>query len=309
MTTMSSFKKATREKLKGRIALDGISGGGKTFTALRAAFTLGQKVAVIDTENRSASKYVGTTIDGVKWDFDVCELSDFAPPHYTSKIREAEEAGYDVIVIDSLSHAWVGEGGVLDLKDRKGGTFDAWKDITPLQRRMVDSIIHSTCHVIVTMRTKTEYVVEKKENGKTTVRKVGLAPVQRDGLEYEFDAYLNMADSMATVSKTRCPHFYQGMVELQPGREFFGKFKSWLEDGAEVPMISAQSREIIDTLKKELGVTDAVFDERLFKLYGVRSVVNLTDANAKDMIDKMQAKRRPKSETTTEPQPEPAVVS
>jgi hypothetical protein len=300
---MSSFKKATREKLKGRIALDGISGGGKTFTALRAAFTLGQKVAVIDTENRSASKYVGTVIDGVKWDFGVCELKEFSPPQYTNKIKEAEDDGYDVIVIDSLSHAWVGEGGVLDLKDRKGGTFDAWKDITPLQRRMVDSIIQSNCHIIVTMRTKTEYVVEKKENGKTTVRKVGLAPIQRDGLEYEFDCYLSMSDSMATVSKTRCPHFYQGMVELQPGKEFFGKFKSWLEDGAEVPMITGQSRELIDTLKKEIGISDAMFDDRLFKVYGVKSITNLTESNAQDMITKLQSKRKTKPEEASEQQP------
>lgn len=299
---MSGFKKATRSKLKGRIAMDGVSGGGKTYTALRAAFTLGQKVAVIDTENRSASKYVGVVEDGNRWEFDVCELSEFSPPAYTKAIHEAEELGYDVIVIDSLSHAWVGEGGVLDMKDRKQG-FDAWKDITPLQRRMVDAIIRSKCHVIATMRTKTEYVIEEQTNKQGKVvkvpRKIGMAPVQKDGLEYEFDLYFSMDDSVATVSKSRCPDFVKGSVELKPGKDFFGKFKKWLEEGSEVVRITPQSRELLAQLKAELNINDLAFGRRLAELYRVKSIDDLTQSDAADLIAKLEAKR-----PAAAPQPE-----
>ncbi|MDF2439183.1 MAG: hypothetical protein JWN98_167, partial [Abditibacteriota bacterium] len=179
-----SFQKATKRSARLRMALIGVAGAGKTYTALNIAKHLGGSVAVIDTERGSASKYSDM------FDFDVLELEVFSPQMYVDAIQAAEEAGYEVLVIDSLSHAWTGKGGALEQVDRSakrsqsGNTFGAWRNVTPLHNAMVDAIINTKMHVITTMRAKSGYVQEKDEKtGMVTVRKVGLAPVQRDGLE------------------------------------------------------------------------------------------------------------------------------
>ncbi len=150
------FKPATREKLKLRLAIDGLAGSGKTFTALRAAFALGKRVAVLDTEHSSARKYVGLSPDGFPWQFEVCELQHFAPSNYVMAIQAAADAGFDVLVIDSLSHAWDGLGGALDQVDKKSGSggnsYTAWKDVTPQHRELIEAILAAPLHVIATMR-------------------------------------------------------------------------------------------------------------------------------------------------------------
>jgi DNA polymerase III delta prime subunit len=203
------FKPATREKTKARVLLAGPSGSGKTRAALEIAHTLGPKVAVIDTENRSASLYVG--LNGLK--FDVCELQ---PPYtyekYLQAMRSAFAAKYDVLVVDSLTHAWAGEGGALEQVDRasgKGGnSFTAWKDVTPEHNRLLSAMSASPIHLLCTVRTKTAYVMEERENraGKIVQvpRKVGLAPIFRAEVEYEFSVQLEInLDHEVTVTKTR----------------------------------------------------------------------------------------------------------
>lgn len=238
---MSMFKPATREKLKLRMALCGPSGSGKTYTALRSAFALagpGGKVAVIDTEHRSASKYQGDSPDGFPWQFDVCELEHYAPSNYTQVIKEAGRLGYDVIVIDSLSHAWEGVGGALDQVDSKakksGNSFTAWADVTPQHRDMVEAILSAPCHVIVTMRSKMDYAMEKDEKtGKTLVKKIGMAPIQRQGMEYEFDVVCDLdQDHLLVVSKSRCSEV-DGQRVSKPGPAFMEPVKRWLNTGAE----------------------------------------------------------------------------
>lgn len=253
----SRFKQATREKLKLRMAIDGPSGAGKTYTALRTAFALGDRVAVIDSENRSASKYVGTTEDGKTWQFDVLELTSCSPSEYRSAIEDAGREGYDVVVIDSLSHAWEGKDGALELKDRKGGnSFTAWKDITPMHRGMIDAILGSPCHVIATMRSKTEYVVEVDSNGKSVPRKVGTAPIQRAGMEYEFDVYGSMDYShMMTVTKSRCSAI-QDAVVVKPGASFVQPLVDWLETGTAAP-ISAPPAKIADEQLEQIAASIA----------------------------------------------------
>src|SRR4051812_12869061 len=101
---MSVFKKALREQARARVAIDGPAKAGKSFTALRLAFALGRKVAAIDTEFGSLSKYAGASPDGEgPFDFDVVELKKFAPDQYIAAIHDAESSGYEVLVIDSLS--------------------------------------------------------------------------------------------------------------------------------------------------------------------------------------------------------------
>lgn len=231
---MSGFKKASKKAARLRLALMGPSGSGKTFTALRVGCALGAKVAVVDTERGSASKYAD------RFTFDVMELDNFHPDNFVRAINDASAAGYDVLVIDSLSHAWNGKDGALEQVDKAAArsksknSFDAWREVTPMQTALVDTILRARCHVIVTMRSKQEYVLETNERGKQVPRKVGMAPVQRDGMEYEFDVIGDMDESKLVVTKSRCPALAKAVVN-EPGEEFAATLKAWLSDGEQAP--------------------------------------------------------------------------
>jgi len=236
-------KKATKTQLKARLALDGPSGSGKTFTSLVAATVLAGetgRIVVIDTERGSASLYAD------KFNFDVVELPvdhrGFSPEVYVAAIKAMEEQGYDVIVVDSLSHAWEGQGGALELVDQaaarsKGNSYVAWRHVTPLHNKLVDTMLQSSCHIIVTMRSKMDYVQEKDGRGNTQIKKVGMAPIQRAGMEYEFTMVLDIdVDHKAIVSKTRCDTMAD-MVVTKPDNKFFEIFVNWLNDGEAAPVI------------------------------------------------------------------------
>lgn len=225
---MSLFKPATKSASKLRLGLGGPAGSGKTFTALTIATALGQRVAVVDTEHGSASKYSDI------FKFDVVELDSFHPQNYIDAIHEAEAESYDTLILDSLSHAWMGKDGALELKDkatarsRSGNSFDAWREVTPLHNALVEAMIASRLHLIATLRSKTEYVVETDERGKSKPRKIGLAPVQRDGLEYEFDVYGELdQDNTLIIGKTRCPALAGGVIR-KPGAELAAVLMDWL---------------------------------------------------------------------------------
>lgn len=230
---MGLFKKATKEAAKLRLAIAGPSGSGKTYSALAIAKALGGPVALVDTEHGSASKYADI------FDFDVAEMhAPFHPDKYIAAIKEAASAGYKVIILDSLTHAWNGDGGLLDLVEeaakrmKSSNTFAAWKDVTPIQNRFIEAIVSANIHIIGTMRSKQEYVQEKNDKGYTVVRKVGMAPVQRDGFEYEFDVFFDMdSDNNAVVSKTRCPDL-AGKVIAKPGAQVGKILSDWLGNGA-----------------------------------------------------------------------------
>lgn len=236
---MGMFTPATRTKSKLRMAIDGVSGSGKTFTALRFAFGLGGRVAIINSESGAVQKYLGLSPDGEPWQFDICELANFAPTSYTNAILAAGVERYDVLVIDSLSHAWAGAGGALELKDKVGdkNSFTAWKTITPMHNQMIEAILRSPCHVIVTMRSKTEYILEPGANGKMQPRKVGTTPVQRAGMEYEFDLYGSIdQDHILNITKSRCPHpSIVDAVVVKPDANWIGPVREWLNDGLEIP--------------------------------------------------------------------------
>jgi KaiC/GvpD/RAD55 family RecA-like ATPase len=232
-----TFQKATKRQAKLRLALIGPAGSGKTYTALSIARHLGSRVAVIDTERGSASKYADL------FAFDRLELQSFSPETYVEAIRAAERAGYDVLIIDSLSHAWTGKDGALEQVDKRRGSgsdassFNAWRNVTPLHNAMVDAIITARLHVIATMRVKTEYVMEEyTDNGRKKTRpvKVGLQPIQRDGLEYEFDVIgdLDVENNLA-IGKTRVPQLH-GQVYRRAGREVAEILRTWLDAGEAV---------------------------------------------------------------------------
>jgi hypothetical protein len=246
---MTMFRPATRSKLKLRMAIDGPSGSGKTYTGLRFAFALAApaegeprapgKVAVLDTEHGAASKYQGMAPDGIPWNFDVCELAHFAPTTYTAAIQEAARLGYSVLLIDSLSHAWEGQGGALDQVDQaagrnKGNTFTAWRDVTPQHREMIEAILSAPLHIVATMRTKMAYEIEQDERGKMKPVKIGTKPVQREGMEYEFDVVADMdIDHLFIVSKSRCPAI-DGRRVSRPDANFLIPVKQWLDAGVRV---------------------------------------------------------------------------
>ena len=227
------FKKATKAAARGRIALIGPSGSGKTYSALAIATNLGKRVAVIDSERGSASKYAN------EFAFDVLELETFSPLTYVQAIEAAST--YDVVVIDSLSHAWMGKGGALEMVDaaqrrqKTPNSYTAWRDVTPDHNALVDALIQCPAHVVATMRAKTEYVQEKDERGKTTIRKVGLAPIQRDGLEYEFDVVGEIdLDHVLSISKSRCSSLADQAIR-KPGKQLAETLKAWLSDGTPAP--------------------------------------------------------------------------
>jgi KaiC/GvpD/RAD55 family RecA-like ATPase len=225
-----AFVKATKKQSRGRIALIGPSGSGKTYTALKVACVMGKRVAVLDTERGSASKYSD------EFNFDVMEMESFAPAAFVSGIHDAEKAGYDVLVIDSLSHAWIGKGGALEMVDHAAArsssknSFSAWREVTPEHNALVDAILRSRLHVIVTMRVKTEWVLQENERGKKEPKKLGLAPVQRDGLEYEFDVVGDMDEAVLSISKTRCKALHKAVIK-QPGKDLGETLLNWLTEG------------------------------------------------------------------------------
>lgn len=272
--TTNPFKRATKSQAKLRMALMGPSGSGKTFTSLSVASALG-RVAVIDTEHGSASKY------GDRFIFDVLELTEYHPQNYIDAIKAAGEAGdYDVLVIDSLSHAWNGSGGVLEIVDKAAkrsdakNTFAAWRDATPLHNALVEALLAAPLHLITTMRSKTEYVLERDERGKMTPRKVGLAPVQREGMEYEFDVVAEMdMQNTLMITKTRIPKL-TGKVIPQPGVALGETLKAWLMDGTPLHWVKNGGGQRFNARMKELGLTG---DFVLAYLEGDRPLDKLSD--------------------------------
>lgn len=222
------FKPAEKRRAKLRLALDGPAGAGKTYTALVTATAIAGpdgRVAVIDTERGSASLYAD------RFRFDVLELhGSYDPARYVQAIRAAERGGYTVIVIDSLSHAWEAEGGVMEIADRnkKGGnSWSGWAAATPAYRSLIDAILQSTAHVICTMRTKVEWTQDEK--GRPV--KVGTAPVMRQGVDYEFTVVGDLdVEHVMRVSKSRCPAVADKAYR-HPDASFGLELLAWLEDG------------------------------------------------------------------------------
>ncbi len=251
------FQKAVRQKSKLRLALMGVSGSGKTYSALRLAKGLGGKIAFIDTESGSAQLYSNIA------DFDVLELGPpYTPTSYVNAIRAAEEADYEVLIIDSLSHAWAGEGGVLDRVEkiteasRSKNSFQAWNKGTKEQNMLVDKILSSNLHVICCIRSKTAYEIVE-DNGKKRPVKFGLAPVQRDNLEYEFSLVMDISrdNHLATVSKNRTDLFNDEvpfMITEDTGKQL----NKWLDSGIIAPVKKGVDEVIIDKIYKCNSVTE-----------------------------------------------------
>lgn len=229
-----AFVKATRKRAKLRVALDGPSGSGKTMTALKLAQALGGKIAVIDTEHGSASLYSDTV------PFDTQELEEFSLRNYIDAIANARAEAYPNLIIDSLSHAWQGKGGALEQVDRMGGSKfnNGWKTVTPLYNQLIESILSYPGNVIATMRSKMAYEVVQVAGKGAVPQKLGMAPIIREGSEYEFTFVLDLTrEGMVTVGKTRCQGAVFSVDEQFTREELMGsrlaKLMKWLDEGAQ----------------------------------------------------------------------------
>ena len=194
--------KAEKRQARIKMALQGPSGSGKTYSSLLLAYGLSgswNDIAIIDTENYSAHLYSNLG------DYNVLTLpAPFTPERYIQAIEECEKAGAKVIIIDSISHEWEGQGGILEVhSSMAGNSFTNWNKLTPRHNAFVQRILQSPSHIIATIRTKQDYVLSEK-NGKYVPEKVGLKGVTRDGLDYEFTLVFDLdIKHYASVSKDR----------------------------------------------------------------------------------------------------------
>lgn len=246
------LRQAQRKKAYLKLGISAPSGGGKTLGALLIAYGLMKekypdkdddfrwsKIAIIDTENGSGELYQGMYIESCNTQIGIYNALTLDPPYeaqkYINAIEVCEDAEMEVCIIDSSTHLWSGEGGLLDqqssISKRTNNSWTAWRDITPMHQHFVEKMLHTPMHIIATMRAKQEYVQDKDQNGKTTVKKLGLEPEQRKGMEYEFTTFFEISeDHTAFGSKDRTNTFDQKSFKITP---LTGEMMMrWLEGGS-----------------------------------------------------------------------------
>lgn len=225
------FAKATKKSVAPKVAIQGVSGAGKTFSALRFARGLGERVALIDTENRSASLYASA------FDFDACEImprpfgnsTAFWWTDFRDAIQAAIDAKYDVLIVDSASHIWDATLAFKSRLDTQGGnSYANWSVPSQTFATVQNAILQAPIPVVCTFRSKMEYALENVD-GKLIPRKVGLAPVTRADAEYDFTLVFDIdRDHVATVSKSRAAIFGDDFKEILT-EEHGKRFKEWLK--------------------------------------------------------------------------------
>ncbi len=288
------IRKAERVKSKLRLGLAGPSGSGKTMSALKVANGIGGPVCLIDTERGSGDLYANL------YDYSVITLEPpFKPDTLIEAIHAAEKSGFNVIIIDSLSHFWSDEGGILDQADKMQNSgknrFTLWADLTPQHRRLVNALLNSPKHIIGTMRSKQEYAMETDDKGKNSVKKLGLAPVQREGMEYEFTVFFDISqDHYAKTTKDRTNMFKDEVFIMD---EATGKrLSEWLNEGKDD--INALKREVLGQLERlEIPLPPDRDQKRAFIADAVKRLtgIELSDTNLTDIVSKLLALTDPKA--------------
>lgn len=235
------LQKATKKKVKLRIGMSGASGFGKTYSSLLMAYGITKdwnKIAVIDTENSSASLYSDLG------EYNVIDLQPpYSPERYIEAIKTCESAGIEVIIVDSITHEWDGEGGCLEIHDKLGGRYQDWGKITPRHRTFINAILHCNSHVITCVRRKQDYEMVK-ENGKLSVQKAGTKEITREGFEYELTVnYEFVNDShFVKASKDRTSLFInkpEFVITSKTGEELM----QWANAGVD------EKKFLIDSIK------------------------------------------------------------
>lgn len=236
------LKKATRKQVKLRMGLSAVSGGGKTYSALLLAYGITNdwnKIAVIDTENGSASLYSHLG------DFNTIELkAPFSPERYIECIKACEKAGIEVCIIDSITHEWDGDGGIIAISNSmSGNSFANWAKITPRHDAFINSILQSPMHIITCVRRKQDYEMSKDSSGKIKVEKTGLKEITREGFEYELTLNLNLElNHHATASKDRTGLFIdkpEFVITAETGK----LIKEWCNSGIAVKTVGEELQD------------------------------------------------------------------
>jgi hypothetical protein len=241
------LRQATRTKAKIRLGLSAVSGGGKTYSAILIAKGLSNgdlsKVAIIDTENGSADLYAHMG------NYNVLTLNaPFSPERYIDAIKTCEDAGMNVIIIDSITHEWDGKGGCLQIQEQLGGKYQDWAKVTPRHQAFIDAILESKCHMITTVRRKQDYEMTKDAGGKMKVEKAGLKEVTREGFEYELTANIELdIRHNATALKDRTGLFMD-QPQFIPSEETGKKLLEWCENG------TTTTEQKVELLKSKLNM-------------------------------------------------------
>ena len=240
------LKKATRKQVKLRLNISAPSGAGKTYSALRMAKGIcgdWEKVAVIDTENGSASLYSNLG------SFNVIDLSPpFQPEKYIQALNACVEAGIEVIIIDSSSHEWtclLEENELLAQSSFRGNTWSAWSKTTPRHDKFINAVLHCNAHVITCTRSKMETVMGEGKK----VHKVGMKDQQREGWEYELTVSLNIDRDthLAIPSKDRT-NLFEGKQPFLITEETGKEIANWCNSGESEIKVACNEMELVATI-------------------------------------------------------------
>src|SRR5210317_411527 len=220
------LQQTQRNNVKLRMGISGASGFGKTYSALQLAYGMTNdwsKIAEIDTENSSASLYSDLG------NFNVLNLNPaFSTERYIEAIQICEKANMEVIIIDSITHEWQGDGGCLQIHEQLGGRFQDWASVKPRHQKFIDAILRSKCHIITTTRRKTDYSLDVGSNGKSKVIKHGTKEITSEGFEYELSVNFELINEnhLCKVSKDRT-NLFQGKPEFIITSDTGKMLKAW----------------------------------------------------------------------------------
>ena len=263
---MFEVKKAKRQRRPLKISLEGLSGSGKTFSALRLAFAMrragiGKRIVVADSENESAGLYDGVTMDGETWEYETCAIPQELqnPKGYADCYEYLTGQGFDLVIVDSLSHAWHGAMEIVDkyASANRGDKFGGWAKVAPDQRRMLTLLTDPRAHCIATMRVKSEYERVEGNNGRAQIKKVGMKTDQREGSEYEFDCVVRLdAGHEAHVEKVRGCMAMDGASANKPGPMFWKPLFDWWLSAE--PVAASPEDEARQRIKLAGSVADLV---------------------------------------------------
>lgn len=245
---------AERKQAKLRMAFMGPSGSGKTTSAVRVAHGIGESVVAIDTEHHRADLCADIM------PFGVIDLEEpYSPERYVEALHAAEASGAGTIIIDSLTHEWSGIGGILEIQTQLANSpkmtpFMAWAKVTPRHKALIDAILRSPAHIIVTLRTKTKWVIQE-DGGRSKPERVGLDPVQKDDIEYEFMASFLLDHEHHAYPVTDHTGLFEPMAIIdRPNEEMGSKLLAWLNSGVD-PDRSAEYRSEMRQLIVQSGLS------------------------------------------------------
>lgn len=251
------LQQAQRHQVKLRLGLSGASGFGKSYSALLLAYGITNdwsKIAIIDTENNSASLYSHLG------NYNVLTLNEpYSPERYIEAINTCEKASMGVIIIDSITHEWSGKGGCLQIHEDLGGTFQMWAKVTPRHQAFIDAILGSKSHIITTVRRKMDYSLDITSNGKTKVIKHGTKEVTREGFEYELTVNFEFINDkhLVSASKDRTGLF-MGKPEFVINSSTGKRLLEWCNQGVSV-------KDIIQQINSTFSIDDL---RQLYQKYG-----------------------------------------